>query len=471
MFDFTGTYTDYYQLTMAQAYFLAGQKDHIAVFDYFFRKNPFGGGYTIFAGLEDLIDIIENFRFDEKDIEFLQKQDFHPDFINYLKNFRFNGTIYACNEGEVVLPRMPLLSVEANMIEAQLIETILLNVLNFQSLIATKASRIRQVAGNRQLVDFGLRRAQGPGGYYASRATIVGGFNATSNVRAGRDYSIPVVGTMAHAFIQSYNDEITAFRDFAKIWPKRCALLVDTYDTLNSGVPNAILIAKEMEATGHRLDAVRLDSGDLAYLAKKTRQLLDDAGLNYVKIAVSNQLDEYVIKSLLEQKAPIDIFGVGTNLIVGKPDAALDGVYKLVLSNEKPRIKLSETISKVTLPFKKQVYRILENDTFIGADIITLFEQQVPGSMQHPFESLKTFYIKSHYQTEALLHKVMENGKRSCPSKSLEEIAQYSQKRLALLPEEYKRFNNPHIYKVGLSSELSDKRNELIQSHKKLKDK
>jgi nicotinate phosphoribosyltransferase len=468
MFDFTGTYTDYYQLTMAQAYFLTGQKDHIAVFDYFYRKNPFASGYAIFAGLEDLINIVENFHFDEKDIEFLQKQDFHPDFINYLKSFRFNGTIYTCNEGEVVFPRMPVLSVEANMIEAQLIETILLNILNFQSLIATKASRIRQVAGNRrQLVDFGLRRAQGPGGYYASRATVIGGFNATSNVRAGRDYNIPVVGTMAHAFVQSYSDEITAFRDFAKIWPKRCVLLVDTYDTLNSGVPNAILVAKEMEASGHRLDAVRLDSGDLAYLAKKTRKALDEAGLDYVKIAVSNQLDEYVIKSLLEQKAPIDIFGVGTNLIVGKPDAALDGIYKLVLSNQKPRIKISETFSKVTLPCKKQVYRILENDTFVGADVITLFEEEVPSTMQHPFESLKTFYLKSHYQTESLLHKVMENGKRLLPSKSLEEIAEYSQKRLLLLPEEYKRFNNPHIYKVGLSSQLGNKRNELIRKHKK----
>lgn len=467
MFDFTATYTDYYQLTMAQAYFLKGQKDHIAVFDYYFRKNPFAGGYTIFAGLEDLLNIIENLRFDEKDIAFLQKQDFHPGFLEYLKNFRFNGTIYACNEGEVVFPKDSLLVVEANMIEAQIIETILLNILNFQSLIATKASRIRQVAGNCKLADFGLRRAQGTGGYYASRAIIIGGFDATSNVRAGRDYDIPIVGTMAHAFVQSYDDELSAFRDFSKIWPKNCVLLIDTYDTLSSGVPNAIIVAKEMEERGHRLEGVRLDSGDLAYLAKKTRQLLDAAGLNYVKISASNQLDEYVIKSLLEQKAPIDIFGVGTNLAVGKPDAALDGIYKLAWSNDKPRIKISETFSKVTLPCKKQVYRILENGVFIGADIVTLFEEPVPSTMQHPFESLKTFSILPHYQKEALLTKVMENGKRLFLAKPLHEIAQYAEKRLALLPEEYKRFKNPHIYKVGLSTRLNDKRNELIQSHKK----
>ena len=433
----------------------------------FFRKLPFDGGYTIFAGLEDLLNAIEIFRFDEKDIAFLQKQDFHPDFIDYLKGFRFHGSIYACAEGDVVFPTSPVLSIEANIIEAQILETLVLNLLNFQSLIATKASRMRQVAGNRQLFDFGLRRAQAVGGYYASRAAIVGGFNATSNVCAGRDYNIPVVGTMAHAFIQCYDDELSAFRDFSKIWPKNCVLLVDTYDTLKSGVPNAIKIAKEMEVCGHRLKGVRLDSGDIAYLAKKARHLLDEAGLSYVQIAASNQLDEYVIRSLLEQKAPIDVFGVGTNLVVGKPDAALDGVYKLVLSDHKPRIKLSETFSKLTLPYKKQVYRVFDNnDTFIGADVITLFEEQAPQIMHHPFEPLKTFSIE-HYQKEPLLHKVMENCKRLFPPKPLSEIAEYIQKRLSLLPEEYKRFNNPHIYKIGLSSQLYDKRNELIQKYKR----
>ncbi|MCC2624143.1 MAG: nicotinate phosphoribosyltransferase [Burkholderiales bacterium] len=468
MIDFTGTYTDYYQLTMAQVYFLDGQKDHIAVFDYFFRKNPFEGGYTIFAGLEDLLNIIENLRFDEKDINFLQKQGFHPEFINYLKTFRFNGIIYAYKEGEVVFPNSPILSIEANMIEAQIVETLVLNILNFQSLIATKASRMRQVADHGyELVDFGLRRSQGPGGYYATRAAIIGGFNSTSNIRAGRDYNIPVVGTMAHAFVQGHDNELSAFRDFSRIWPEHCVLLVDTYDTLNSGVPNAIIVAKEMEIRGHRLKGIRLDSGDLAYFAKQARHLLDTAGLSYVKITVSNQLDEYVIKSLLEQKAPIDIFGVGTNLVVGKPDAALDGVYKLALSNNKPRIKISDTFSKVNLPYKKQVYRISDTTgAFIGADIVTLFEEQIPQIMHHPFEPLKAYTIKQHSQKELMLHKVMEKGKRLSPTLSLSEIAKYSQLRLALLPEEYKRFKNPHVYKIGLSGQLNDKRNELIRKYK-----
>ncbi|HLX55238.1 MAG TPA: nicotinate phosphoribosyltransferase, partial [Aquella sp.] len=461
MISFTGTYTDFYQLTMAQVYFLTGQKDHVAVFDYSFRTLPFRGGYTIFAGLEDLLNIIENFHFDEKDIDFLQKHHFHPDFINYLKQFRFQGTIYACNTGEIIFPLIPVLSIEANIIEAQILETIILNLLNFQSLVATKASRIRQVAGDRQLMEFGLRRAQSVGGYYASQAAIAGGFNATSNACVGRDYDIPVSGTMAHSFVQCYDDELSAFRDFSKIWPEHCILLVDTYNTLTSGVPNAIKIAKEMEELGYRLKGIRLDSGDLAYLTKKARCLLDKAGLDYVKIIVSNQLDEYVIKSLLEQKAPIDIFGVGTNLVIGTPDAALDGVYKLALSNNKPRIKLSEVYSKINLPYKKQVYRIFDNKgTFAGADVITLFEEQAPQIMYHPFEPLKTFSIEQYERKELLLHKIMENGKRLFKPKSLNEIAKYTQERLALLPEEYKRFNNPHIYKVGLSSQLSNKRNE-----------
>lgn len=467
MINFTGTYTDYYQLTMAQIYFLKGQKNHMAVFDYFFRKLPFGGGYTIFAGLEDLLNVLETLHFDEEDIEFLREQHFHPDFLEFLKDFRFQGTVYSSYEGDVVFPTRPVLSIEANIIEAQILETIVLNILNFQSLIATKASRVRQVAGNRQLIDFGLRRAQGVGGYYASRAAIVGGFDATSNIRAGRDYDIPVAGTMAHSFVQCYDDELSAFRDFSNAWPEHCVLLVDTYDTLKNGIPNAIKVAKEMEARGHRLKGIRLDSGDLAYLSKKARHLLDEAGLNYVKITASNQLDEHVIKSLLEQKAPIDIFGIGTSLVIGKPDAALDGVYKLAFSHNKPRIKLSEARSKITLPYKKQVYRLLDDTgIFLGADVVTLFEEQASHIMHHPFESLKTFHIE-HYKKEPLLHKVMEHGKRLFEPKSLNEIAQYSQKRLILLPEEYKRFNNPHIYKVGLSSQLNDKRDALIQKYKR----
>ncbi len=361
MLNFSATYTDQYQLAMAQVYFKKGQKDYTAIFDYYFRKLPFNGGYAIFAGLQDLLEIIENIKFSDKDLEYLKKQDFDDDFLEYLKDFKFHGNINSVQEGDVVFPTRPVLQVEANIIEAQIIETILLNLLNFQTLIATKASRIKLVSGERTLLDFGLRRAQGPGGYYATRAAIVGGFNGTSNVIAGRDFDIPVSGTMAHSFIQSYDDEITAFRDFSEGRPKDCVLLVDTYDTLKSGVPNAITVAKEMEERGQKLMAIRLDSGDLAYLSKQCRKMLDEAGLDYVKIAASNQLEENVIKSLLEQGARIDVFGVGTNLVIGSPDAALDGVYKLAYSHGKPRIKISESIVKVTLPHKKQVYRLRDS--------------------------------------------------------------------------------------------------------------
>ncbi|HZY26455.1 MAG TPA: nicotinate phosphoribosyltransferase, partial [Bacteroidales bacterium] len=341
MINYTATYTDKYQLTMAQVYFLKGQKETKAIFDYFFRKLPFNGGYAIFAGLDDLLKTLEILRFDQHDLEYLKEVGYHPDFLAFLKNFRFSGNIYSSREGDLVFPLRPVLQVEATIIEAQIIETLLLNLLNFQTLVATKASRMRRAAGDRNITDFGLRRAQGPGGYYASRAAFIGGVNSTSNVRAARDFNIPVSGTMAHSFIQSYDDELSAFNDFAEVNPDDCILVLDTYETLKSGLPNAISVAKKMEENGQRLYGVRLDSGDLAYLAKESRRRLDKENLNYVKIAVSNQLDEHIIKSLLDQQAPIDSFGVGTSLVTGHPDGALDGVYKLSFANGKPRIKLS----------------------------------------------------------------------------------------------------------------------------------
>lgn len=466
MIDYTATYTDQYQLTMSQVYFLKGQKDNEAVFDYFFRRLPFNAGYAVFVGLDDLLDTLETLKFDASDLDFLKEKGFHPEFIHYLENFRFKGTIYSSHEGDLVFPTRPILQVVGNIIEAQIIETILLNILNFQTLIATKASRMRQAAKNRKLIDFGLRRAQGPGGYYASRAAFVGGFDATSNVRAGRDYDIPLSGTMAHSYIESYGDELTAFRDFAEVHPDNCILLVDTYDTLKSGLPNAILVAKEMEANGMRIQGIRLDSGDLAYLAKISRKMLDDAGLEYVKIAVSNQLDEYIIKSLVEQNAPIDVFGVGTSLVTGHPDAALDGVYKLAFANGAPRIKLSENVSKITLPHRKQVYRMLDNDGgFIGSDVVTLSTEHEVEIMYHPMYKDKSLAI-GKYTKEPLLEKVMEDGVRLIKRQSVSEIAQYSMERLKNLPEEYKRFNYPHIYKVGLSANLLAERDKLIAAHK-----
>ncbi|NCT17158.1 MAG: nicotinate phosphoribosyltransferase [Flavobacteriaceae bacterium CG_4_8_14_3_um_filter_34_10] len=462
----TGTYTDQYQLTMGQAYFLKGDGEKTAIFDYFFRKLPFKGGYAVFAGLEVVLEILENFHFTDSDIAFLKQQKFNSSYIAYLKDFRFKGSIYSTLEGDIIFPNCPVLTIEATIIEAQLIETLLLNMLNFQTLIATKASRSRQSAGNRVLIDFGMRRAHGPAAHLASRAAIIGGFNATSNVLAAKDFDIPVSGTMAHSFVQSFDEELEAFRFFAKVRPNDCILLVDTYSTLKSGVPNAITVAKEMESKGQKLKGIRLDSGDLAYLAKQARKMLDEASLQYVQIAVSNQLDEYVIKSLLEQDAPIDVFGVGTSLVIGKPDAALDGVYKLAFAYGKPRIKLSENTTKITLPFKKQVHRLYDsNHKMLGADLITLWEETEISKMYHPLDAKKNVAF-NNCKAEALLQLVMKNGKRIFPSKSVADIASYSANRLQILPEEFKRFDNPHIYKVGLSKLLNEEREKLIVGHK-----
>lgn len=463
--NITAAYTDLYQLTMAQVYFET-KPDGRAVFDYYFRNNPFNGGYSIFAGLEDVLNIFETLSFSSSDVAYLEQHGFSKDFLDYLKDFRFRGTIYSSKEGDVIFPNRPILQVEANIIEAQIIETLLLNILNFQTLIATKASRIRYSAKNEMLLDMGLRRAHATGGYYASRAAVIGGFDSTSNVKAAEDYNIPSSGTMAHSFIQSYEDELVAFRDFAKYRPKNCVLLIDTYNTLKSGLPNAITVAKEMEATGNKLLGVRLDSGDLSYLAKKTRKILDDSNLGYVKIVASNQLDEYVIKSLKEQGAPIDIYGVGTNLATGKPDAALDGVYKLSEFNGEPRIKLSENIIKVSLPYKKQVYRMLDqNGMFYGADAVARASEQNVEEMIHTYDATKSLNL-TRFTHEALLEKVMENGKKTNPARSVAEIASYSKSRLEKLPEEFKRFQNPHIYKIGLSSSLKQERDALVLKHK-----
>ncbi len=467
MLDITGTYTDQYELVMGQAFFLAGRKNQQAIFDYFYRKMPFNGGYTVFAGLHDLLTILENLRFDEKDLDFLRQQGFHPDYSTYLKNFRFKGTIYSILEGDLVFPNSPVLRVEGSLIETQIIETLLLNILNFQSLIATKASRIRLAAKGATLIDFGLRRAQGLGGYHAGRAAVIGGFDSTSNARAARDYNLQASGTMAHSYVQCHECELEAFRNFASARPNNCVLLVDTYDTLKSGVPNAITVAKEMEQKGQRMKGIRLDSGDLAYLAKQSRAMLDEAGLSYVKIAASNQLDEYVIRSLIAQDAPIDVYGVGTNLVTGHPDAALDGVYKLAQADGRPVIKLSENVTKMTLPQKKQVWRVLNHQNqFWGADAVGLVGEKKISVIHHPFVPHQSLNIDP-YESEPLLQLVMEKGRIVYDPPSLSRTAQYCRERLDRLPTEFKRFENPHVYKVGISGKLKKLRDGLISHHKK----
>ncbi len=455
-------FTDHYELTMAEGYFLTG-RNAMANFDYFFRKNPFGSGFTVFAGLQDLVEMIQDFNFDSYAIDYLHKRGFHSDFLEYLKNFSFKGNLHAPKEGEVVFPEEPILRAEGAIIETQLLETLILNSLNFQSLIATKASRLRHSAGERVLMDFGMRRAQGWGAIHASRAAVIGGVDSTSNVLSAYLYDLTSSGTQAHSWIQSFDDELTAFRKFAETHPNNSVLLVDTYDTLKSGVPHAIIVAKEMEEKGQKLSAIRLDSGDLAYLSKATRKMLDEAGLNDVKILASNQLDEYLINSLVQQGAPIDGFGVGTSLITGQQDGALDGVYKLSLINNRPTIKLSEDIKKATLPGKKKIVRYLDDNDKFYADAIALSEENEHNIdlIFHPQYTNKKSLLKG-LKREVVTSKIFENGKVLVAKKSIKEISEYRRLRVSQLSDEHKRFEFPHIYKVGLSNSLMEMRDKLF---------
>lgn len=464
--DTSGNYTDLYQIAMGQALFRGGQHGRHAVFDYFFRKLPFGGGYVVFAGLEELLDTLQDWRFSADDIDYLADSGFDTDYLEHLRQLRFRGAIHAPPEGEVVFPVEPVLRIEGNILEVQLVETLILNLLNFPSLVATKAARMRSAAGEAILSEFGLRRAQGPGGVLASRAAVIGGCDSTSNVFAAQRYGLRAEGTMAHAFIQWHDDELSAFRAFAAARPDNTVLLVDTYNTLKSGVPNAITVAREMQANGHRLRAIRLDSGDLAFFSRRARALLDAAGLEDVKIAASNQLDEYLIRSLRQQGAPIDIFGVGTSLATGQPDAALDGVYKLAAAGDQARIKVSESLTKTTLPGRKQVYRFLDGDgRFFGIDGITTLGAVAPEHLVHPFEAHKTMSAAG-LDSEPLLQPVMRDGQRSGAARGVEQIKHYAASRLAQLPPEYRRFENPHTYKVGLGQPLHELREALRQKHK-----
>lgn len=465
LLDFSPLYTDLYQLAMGQAYFLDGTAQKPAIFDYFFRTIPFQGGYVVFAGLEILLEVLQNLRFSEEDLAYLEEIGFRPDYLDFLKEFRFTADVYSVPEGEIVFPLEPIIRVEGQLFEAQLVETLLLNLINYQSLIATKASRMRLVAGSRLLSDFGLRRAPGPGGLLASRAAVIGGFDSTSNVEAARLFNLEPAGTMAHSFIESHGDEFQAFLKFVEANPERATLLVDTYDTLRSGLPKAIRAGLELEKKGYQLKAVRLDSGDLAYLSKRARAMLDAAGLTQVKIVASNLLDEYVIKSLIDQGAPIDIFGVGTKLVTGVPDAALDGVYKLAMFDGEPRMKLSDNITKTTLPGRKQVSRFTDDQGCFMADAIHLVEEKLPDRMFHPFEAGKSLELKN-YQAEPLLRQVMSGGRRLYPEKETREIAAYVRQRLVQLPPEHKRFEFPHVYKVGLGLSLYSLRDELIEKYR-----
>lgn len=462
-------YTDYYELTMAQGYFLSGRKDDRASFDYFFRDIPFDGGYVIFAGIADLLDILQDFHFHDEELDYLADNGFDDGFLSYLRDFELNIDIYSAKEGEIVFPKETIVRTEGTLIETQILETLLLNILNFESLIATKASRMRYAAGDRAVIDFGLRRAQGFGGIQASKAAFIGGVEATSNVYSAFLHDIDASGTMAHSWIQSFEDELTAFRKYAEFYPDNCILLVDTYDSLGSGVPNAIKVGKELEAKGHQLKGIRLDSGDLAYFSRKSRKQLDDAGLDYVKIAASNQLDERLIKSLISQDAPIDLFGVGTRLVTGNESPALDGVYKLSSVNDEPTLKISENVEKITFPGKKHVVRYFEESGKFYGDGILLQDEDHVDTIFHPYYKAKRSRV-SNLESKELLHLSMNDGKLTERTPTARESATYARKQLEKLNPEHKRFENPHIYKVGISEKLMQLRDNLSTKMKE-KDK
>lgn len=468
--------TDLYEMTMMQGYFKNNKNDRV-VFDAFYRSNPSDGGYAICAGLEQVITYIEELRFDDEDIAYLRSlKIFDEDFLSYLRDFRFSGDIYAIPEGTVIFPREPLIKVVAPIMEAQLVETAILNIVNHQCLIATKAARVCYAAQGDGVMEFGLRRAQGPdSGTYGARAAVIGGCKGTSNVLAGQMFDVPVLGTHAHSWIMSFPDEYTAFKEYAKLYPNACTLLVDTYDTLKSGVPNAIRVFTEMRDSGVPMKnyGIRMDSGDLAYLSKKVRKMLDDAGFPDAIISASNDLDEYLIESLKLQGATITSWGVGTNLITSKDCPAFGGVYKLAaIENDKgefiPKIKLSENTEKVTNPGNKTVYRIYDKETGkIRADLICLvgetFDPEQDMKLFDPNEPWKkTTLPGGSYTMRELLIPVIKGGKRVYDSPAVMEIRDICTKEKETLWDENKRFVNPSKVYVDLSKKLYDMKNDLL---------
>lgn len=463
-------HTDLYQINMGETYWNDGIHERTAIFDLYFRSMPFNSGYAIFSGLERIVQFIEHFKFTESDIEYLREVGYQDDYLDYLKSLRFTGNIRAMKEGELCFNNEPLIRVEAPLIQAQLIETALLNIVNFQTLIATKASRIKQVVRDEIVMEFGTRRAQEmDAAIWGARAAMIGGFDSTSNVRAGKLFGIPISGTHAHSMVQTYDDEYTAFKKYAERH-KNCVFLVDTFHTLKSGVPNAIKVAKEL---GDKINfiGIRLDSGDIAYLSKEARRMLDEAGFTEVKIFASNDLDEQTITSLKAQGAKVTAWGVGTKLITAYDQPALGAVYKLVAIEEEngelsDRIKISNNAEKVTTPGKKNVYRIINTKTNKSeGDYITL-EDEEPNKeerlkMFHPVHTYKMKYIK-HFKAVDLHQDIFKDGKRVYTLPEINEIREFAFNNLDILWEENKRYLNPEEYPVDLSKACWDNKNKKI---------
>ncbi len=468
--------TDFYEFTMSNGYFKNGMKDTVVAFDLFFRKVPNDGGYAIMAGLEQMIEYINNLRFSEEDIAYLRgKGIFCEEFLDYLKNFSFSSSVWAIPEGTPIFPMEPVVSVKGPVIEAQLMETMLLLTVNHQSLIATKASRIVQAAEGRAVMEFGSRRAQGyDGAIYGARAAYIGGCAGTACTVTDQLFDIPALGTMAHSWVQMFDTELEAFQTYARNYPEDCTLLVDTYNVLKSGIPNAIkAFDTEIVPRGFRPKGIRIDSGDITYLSKKARKMLDDAGYPDVKIVASNSLDEYIIRDMLNQGAKVDTFGVGERLITSKSEPVFGGVYKLVSvfdgDKEIPKIKLSENVSKITIPGFKSLYRLYSNETGKAiADVITMHGESFDNVTEYElFDPQFTWKRKkvTNFTARRLLIPIFENGKQVYTSPTLKELKDYCKKEVSNLWDEVKRFENPHTYYVDLSPNLWEIREKMLQEH------
>lgn len=470
--------TDFYQLTMMNGYLDADKQDEIMIFDMYYRKNPNNGGYTIVCGINEVIDYIENLKFTDDDIAYLKKQDiFSEKFLQYLKNFKFDGEIYAVEEGTIMFPNEPIIRVKAKAMQAQFIETTILCIVNFQTLIATKASRICYSAMGDNVMEFGLRRAQGTSaGLYGAKAAIVGGCIGTSNVLAAKEFDVVALGTHAHSWVQSFDSELEAFRAYAKAYPTKTMLLLDTYNTLKSGIKNAITVFKELRKDGYEPVGVRLDSGDLEFLSKEVRKELDENGFENVKITASNDLDENTITSLKNQGAKIDVWGVGTKMITSFDWAALGGVYKLcgVIKDGSmiPKIKISEDVQKINNPSYKNIYRIYDkSDNKAQADLIVLDDEQIdeekPLTIFDPVHTWKKTTFTNFY-VKKLLHPLFIDGKCVREKRMVKDIRKHADMEKESLWIQYRRNENPQIYKVDLSEKLWKLKNELLEKNSRL---
>lgn len=469
---------DFYELTMARGYFHSKIKDQIAYFDVFFRRVPDGGGYAIFAGLEQVIEYINALSFTDEDIEYLRSKElFDAQFLEYLRNFKFTGDIWSVEEGTVIFPHEPIMTIRAPAIEAQFIETFLLLTINHQCLIATKASRIARSAQGRPVSEFGARRAHGAdASIYGARASYIGGCSSTSCTIADKMFGTPAGGTMAHSWIQMFDSEYEAFESYVRLYPRNPTLLVDTYDVLKSGVPNAIKAFKSiLDKEQQKHCAIRIDSGDITYLSKKARKMLDNAGLTECKIVISNSLDEYIIRDILLQGACVDAFGVGERLITAKSESVFGGVYKLCAVERDgrliPKIKISENAGKITNPDFKSLYRFYSKETGKAeADLITIYDEKI--DTEKPYELFDSEYVwkrktMENYILRDLRVKVFEGGKCIYTSPSVDKIRQRCQEELSSMWDEVLRLENPHNYYVDLSQRLWDEKHELLKSKRK----